>query len=56
MFKSGYKKGENHDINYENYEKSMTEMPVIVIDTASYHNVQISPLPITLTKKTYMIN
>jgi hypothetical protein len=61
IFKSNSKTGNYHDeVNSENYirwlnEKLIPNLPphsVIVLDNASYHNVQYSPTPTSdLTKK-----
>lgn len=63
IFKSGKKTGDYHDdMNYENYERWVKEklipnLPsnsVVVIDNASYHNVQLNRIPNSNSRKADM--
>lgn len=63
-FESGKKTGDYHkDMNFENYEKwiknklipNIRPNSVIVVDNASYHNVEINRAPSSATKKADMI-
>lgn len=64
VFKSGQKSGDYHDcMNFNNYKRwlkdqlipNLPEKSVLVIDNASYHNVQLNPSPTSNTKKADMI-
>ena len=65
IFKSGTKSGDYHNgMNFENYYKwlqkkliiNLSEKSVVVIDNASYHNVQLNPAPVSSTPKSQMID
>ena len=63
IFTSGQKSGDYHDdMNFDNYsrwmrEKLLPNLPpnsVIVVDNASYHNVQLNPAPTSSSRKLEM--
>lgn len=65
VFKSGSKSENYHDdINHKNYMKwienkllfNLEKKSVLVIDNASYHNVEVEHAPTTATKKADMQN